>query len=615
MSVDTAQPIRRWRSALGGAIFTVFRVVWIALFGAGMITLGYIAPRDEVAFQSAFVAGSALGFWAFDSISKEGQVGAPLGDEGRRIGFKSADLLMTVDGRALPVGRAAEARLLDGPTGSIAVLGLRHKDGARYTVRVARDPLRLTRALAGSGINYAIKRWTQFGFNTTANVALLAAAALLLIRRPRDTVAQLLSFSIVLGSPSFDELLQIAPIGAALIGQCAWLLLMTALLLFPDGRLATRWHRVTIALFLANAIYQLMIFWFSWFDYASYALSGVLPLATMIIAVVVQYRRTPEGIFRQQSKFVLFGIVTYCVAHSIVILARVTTDFGSGNVGVTNWIILITNILDALALAALPAGLFVSLFRFRLYDAESTISRSVVYGTLALVLLGIFAGAEKMIEILGEHYFGEQLGALASGLGAGFAALMMVPLHHRVTHWAEQRFQGNLVHLRTALPVLANDMAATATPARLADAVLARVEAGVRAVHGAVVIGSEVLDARDVDGAAVTAWLAAWREPDSDHCHLHIDRADALFPMRVPLFSDSAGLAGWLLLGPRPDGSFYGKDERDVLLAVAEPVARAIAVARHREVDGVERKREIGGLATRLTALETRLAGYAPFAA
>jgi hypothetical protein len=158
-------------------------------------------------------------------------------------------------------------------------------------------------------------------------------------------------------------------------------------------------------------------------------------------------------------------------------------------------------------------------------------------------------------------------------------------------------------------------MSATATSARLADTVLARVEKGVRAVHGAVIVGADVLAARDVDAGAVVAWLAAWHAPADDDCRLHADRADALFPLRVPRGADRVGLIGWLVLGPRPDGSFYGKDERDTLFAVAEPVARALAVTRYREAGERERQREIGGLATRLGVLETRLLGGGPLAA
>jgi hypothetical protein len=37
------------------------------------------------------------------------------------------------------------------------------------------------------------------------------------------------------------------------------------------------------------------------------------------------------------------------------------------------------------------------------------------------------------------------------------------------------------------------------------------------------------------------------------------------------------------LVGPRPDGSLYGKDERKTLARIADPVARALDIARIRE--------------------------------
>lgn len=586
-----------------------YRLVWITLFAAGLATAGYLGPRDEAAQQLAFVAASEFGFYPFVDDSLEGQLGSPLGDEGQRIGFRNGDLLLTVDGHAMPVDKTAQTRILAGPAGGIAVLGLRRDTGERYAVRVARDPARLTKALAGWGMNFAVRRWTQFGFGQASAVALLAAAALLFIRRPRDPVAQLLAFSIVLGVPDFVQLLHVGAFAGQLIWQASWVLMITALLLFPDGRLGTRWHWLTIFLFIVTSISQLVNYWYS-LAALLVSLFYFAPFAAMVLAIVTQYRRMPEGAPRQQAKFVLFGIVAFCIAFAVSGVLLAAPVVVPMSVGATMWISMFGRIAGALALAALPAGLFVSLFRYRLYDVESTISRSVVYGSLTLALLAIFAGSEKMIEIFGERYFGERLGALASGLGAGFAALMMVPLHRRVTHWAEHRFQGNLVNLRAGLPVLMAGMSATATPERLADVVLARVEKGVRAIHGSVILDHDVFAARDIVPESVRTWLSKWREPAEGESQLHVDRDDPLFPMRVPLYSEGVGMAGWLLLGPRPDGSFYGKDERDTLLAIAEPVAHAIVVARQRS----ERGREIGGITRRLTAVETRLTDFNPLA-
>ena len=105
------------------------------------------------------------------------------------------------------------------------------------------------------------------------------------------------------------------------------------------------------------------------------------------------------------------------------------------------------------------AGLLVSLYKYRLYDAEAVVSRSVAYAALTAILLALFAATEKTIELLGEEIIGESLGVLADVIGAAVATVMVVPLHHRLTGWAERRFQ-------TAHPPAAGPPGAGRRPAR-----------------------------------------------------------------------------------------------------------------------------------------------------
>jgi hypothetical protein len=77
--------------------------------------------------------------------------------------------------------------------------------------------------------------------------------------------------------------------------------------------------------------------------------------------------------------------------------------------------------------------------------------------------------------------------------------------------------------------------------------------------------------------------------------------------MRVPLYVDDVGLLGWLLLGPRPDGSFFNKEERETLLAIADPMARAMAIAFQREKAHGEWHREVGALRGMIDRLNDRL--------
>jgi hypothetical protein len=133
-----------------------------------------------------------------------------------------------------------------------------------------------------------------------------------------------------------------------------------------------------------------------------------------------------------------------------------------------------------------------------------------------------------------------------------------MPMHNRVHRWAERRFQKALLHLRRDLPDCVDDLRETAGMKELLHEVLARVLAGTRAVRAAVVVNGETVASRGDGGED--------------------------FPVRVPLRVEYQRMEiGALLVGPRPDGSTPGKDEREALAEIADPIARAVRIVRLRE--------------------------------
>src|SRR5207237_5999178 len=93
----------------------------------------------------------------------------------------------------------------------------------------------------------------------------------------------------------------------------------------------------------------------------------------------------------------------------------------------------------------------------------------------------------------------------------------------------------------------------------------------------------------------------------SDIC----EPTDKLFPIRVPLVpsSDNEEPIGYLLVGPRPDGSIPSRDEQKALAEVQESIARAVRTVIKREV----RERQVADLiadnSRRIESLEALLAG------
>jgi len=254
----------------------------------------------------------------------------------------------------------------------------------------------------------------------------------------------------------------------------------------------------------------------------------------------------------------------------------------------------------------MATGLIVSILRYRLYDADAVIGRSAAYGALTVGFIALFAASQKIIELLGEEYFGRSIGALAGGIGAALAAVAIAPMHTRVQRWAERRFQKALYRLRHSLPPLVGDLRETSGLDAIAGATLESLVDGVRAQRAVLVARDEVIDGRGIPLGEAETWWKAWAPPSRDG--IDWDRSDPLFPVRVPLEAEGHGRLGWLLLGARPDGSLFGKAECEAIEEIAEPVARAVQVALSREEREAANRQSFQAIERRIDSIEQKLA-------
>ena len=297
-------------------------------------------------------------------------------------------------------------------------------------------------------------------------------------------------------------------------------------------------------------------------------------LALSVLSIAIPYRRLAGGLERQQVRWVLFG---FAGGTMLLVLATAVSLLpgGASDAGRKSWTALAAQMLAALGMACFALGLIVSLLRYRLYDAEAAISRSAGYALLTLLLGLTFAVSAKTLEYLVETYLGQEAGGLSGAIAAGLAVLLVTPLNARIQDWAERRFQKDLLTLRRDLPECMADLRETAPLGELLDEALARVEAGVRAVWSAISMDGRIVAQRGGDRDDSTA-----------------------FAIRLPLRAGEAGPeTATLLVGPRPDGTRPGRDEREALQEIAAPVARAIEVVRRR-------KAREAALDARLNALE-----------
>jgi hypothetical protein len=309
---------------------------------------------------------------------------------------------------------------------------------------------------------------------------------------------------------------------------------------------------------------------------------------------------------RQQIRWALLGITGYAVLRSLSTIAD-TLKWTADSFGHQLLVEMGAGISLALAVLMLQVGLLVALLRYRLYDAEFVISKSANIALITIAVAAIFAGTADGLKQIIYNYYGNTNSEGPVIFAAALSTVLVNPIQERVQRWSERRFQKNLFLLRDDLPEVARDMRETASLGEMLDEILARVDRGVRAVRSSAIVNGCIMRARGLTMEEVEEWRATSFAQDyrSDIC----EASDRTFPIRVPLVpsSDDEEPIGYLLVGPRPDGSIPSRDEQKALKEVSESIARAIRTVIKRQAREAQVAELIEENARRIEALEALL--------
>jgi hypothetical protein len=327
-----------------------------------------------------------------------------------------------------------------------------------------------------------------------------------------------------------------------------------------------------------------------------------------VLAMVRRLRQTESSDQRQQIRWALFGISTYGVLRCISIVADYL-KWSTGSFGEQLLVEMAAGISFALAVLFLQLGLLIALLRYRLYDAEFVIGRSVNFAVITLGLAAIFAAAGDALKQIVYNYSGNTNSEVPIIFAAALATIMVNPIQERVQKWSEKKFQKNLYLLREDLPQSIRDMRENASLGEMLNQVLAQIDRGVRAVRGAMIVNGCVMAVRGLAVEDVEEWRTSVFAQDykSDIC----EASDRLFPIRAPLVpsSDEEEPIGYLLVGPRPDGSIPSRAEQQAIADVSEEIARAIRTVIKREAREAEFLELVAENSRRIEALEALLGG------
>ena len=144
-----------------------------------------------------------------------------------------------------------------------------------------------------------------------------------------------------------------------------------------------------------------------------------------LVSVVVRYRRA-RGIERLQLRWL-------AVAACVLVLGAVGGDAGSGWLGSgAGWIGILVGLLS------IAVAIGVAMLRYRLYDLDILINRTLVYGALTATLAAVYVGSVLLLQLLLGGVTGRSSFAVAVSTLA--VAGLFRPARARIQRGVDRRF-------------------------------------------------------------------------------------------------------------------------------------------------------------------------------
>ena len=281
----------------------------------------------------------------------------------------------------------------------------------------------------------------------------IALAIFLLWLRPRDRTARLLAVALVGTAAVFNltaqatlEVLPLTPLesiiqaGAHIIAGLAY---VYALVLFPDGRPVPRWRWPFIVVLYAPATAAAV---FLALRVQGNSRPGTLLLffglgvpVAGVAAQAYRFRRASTIAESQQARLMFWALMP---ALGIGAWFIVTQGPGAANVGLAGrhlaeQPVQIFRIFQPVFLLV-PLALFVGLMRYRLWDIDRVINRTVVYGLASGILAAAYFGIVVVMQRVFNRFTGGSSLAVATSTLAVFVAF--IPVRRWIQDFVDRRF-------------------------------------------------------------------------------------------------------------------------------------------------------------------------------
>jgi hypothetical protein len=248
------------------------------------------------------------------------------------------------------------------------------------------------------------------------------------------------------------------------------------ILLFPDGKLPSgRWLPLTlisgavivvesIAVFLTpgpldglgGARNPLGLEGLHWLTVLGWIVLPLLPLCMLASAasVVLRFRRS-GGEVREQIKWIAFaaslmGSLYLLIMSASLINWLISAPGTQSDLGTQTWWGALLEDVTVLSFAGIPVAIGFAVLKYRLYDIDVLINRTLVYGSLTATLVALYFSSVVFLQGALRFLTGQesQLAVVASTLAM---AAMFNPLRRRLQRLVDRRFYRSKYDARKTL--------------------------------------------------------------------------------------------------------------------------------------------------------------------
>ena len=241
--------------------------------------------------------------------------------------------------------------------------------------------------------------------------------------------------------------------------------------LFPDGRFVPRWTR-----YAAVAWTVLNIIWFTDSDGLFTYIEGqavIVPRNVLLYLIflgigayaqIYRYRHHSTPVEKQQTRWIVLGFlatfVAFIIFYSIIQIFPSMREPGVPRL----WRILFGESIFLAIFMVLVYGITIAILRYQLFDIQVLIRRSLVIGTVTILLGAFFVLCLFILQSALEVVLGGPQSSTAAIISTAIVMALFQPTRQRVRRFIDRRFfklQENIEHLSKPERIITNPGALT----------------------------------------------------------------------------------------------------------------------------------------------------------